>query len=64
MLDMQQPIANEMQYLGPRFQGASSTFQLWSITPSSSNSYWTPNDVIKVMANLTQGVIDPYRSYL
>lgn len=42
----------EISYLGPRLQGATSTFQEWNITPLSSNQYWSANDVIKIMGNV------------
>lgn len=45
-------------------RGMSSTFQEWTIPPLSSNQYWAPNDVIKIMANITDGLVDPYRSHI
>lgn len=53
-----------MAYLGPRLRGSNSTFQEWSITPLSSNQYWSPNDVIKIMGNMSEGLIDFYRSHI
>lgn len=30
----------------------------------SSNTYWRPNDVIKLMGNVKEGLVDFYRSHL
>jgi len=30
----------------------------------SSNQYWQPNDVIKLMGNIDAGLIDCYRSHI
>lgn len=53
----------EFQYVGPRMRGAHSLFQEWSITPMSSNTYWQPNDVIKLMGNISEGLVDFYHSH-
>jgi hypothetical protein len=54
----------EIAYTGPRMKGMNCTFQEWAINPLSSNQYWLPNDVIKLMANVSDGLIDPYRSHI
>ncbi len=28
----------------------------------SSNQYWTPNDIIRIMLQLNEGLMDPFRS--
>ncbi len=28
----------------------------------SSNQYWTPNDVVRIMLQLNEGLLDPFRS--
>jgi hypothetical protein len=45
-------------------QGAETTFQEWEIAPQSSTQYWQPNDVIKFMGNISQGLVDFYRTHI
>jgi hypothetical protein len=54
----------ELTYTGPRMQGADTTFQEWEIAPQSSTQYWQPNDVIKFMGNISQGLVDFYRTHI
>jgi len=58
-------IPKELKTTGSlRPQGYPSNSVLWQIYPNSSNNFWPPDAIVRLLTNMSQGYLDPYRSYL
>lgn len=56
------PLPPEIDYGKFRPKGYYTQFREWEVTPMSSNQYWNPDEIVRFLLTLKNGVMDPYRS--